>query len=132
MHELEFGGLHDRQVGRLFALENPPGIDAGLAIGVGMAVSVAHQAAGHDILAQGIDRRQRMASRQRDELFPLREHEGAGADEQRADAALDQGRKGRIDVALAADSSTMSLQSRSPAAAACTSLDSVSVSGFSG
>ena len=36
MHELEFGGLHDRQVGRLLALENPPGVDAGLAIGIGM------------------------------------------------------------------------------------------------
>ena len=53
MHELEFGGLHDRQVGRLLALENPPGVDAGLAIGIGNAGSVAHQAAGHDGLALG-------------------------------------------------------------------------------
>ena len=71
MHELEFGGLHDRQVGRLLALENPPGVDAGLAIGIGNAGPVAHQAAGHDGLALGIDRRQRMASRQRDDPFPI-------------------------------------------------------------
>jgi hypothetical protein len=31
-HELKFGGLHDRQVGGLLALENPSGIDASLAI----------------------------------------------------------------------------------------------------
>src|ERR1700692_1056394 len=29
-HELELGGLHDRQVGRLLALENPSGVDADL------------------------------------------------------------------------------------------------------
>ena len=55
-HELELGRLHDRQVGRLLALENPAGIDAGLTIGVGDAGSVAHQAAGFGKLAQGIDR----------------------------------------------------------------------------
>ena len=33
--ELEFGGVHDRQVGRFLALENPSGVDAGLAIGIG-------------------------------------------------------------------------------------------------
>ena len=37
-HELEFGGPHDRQVARLLALENPPGVDAGLAIGIGLLV----------------------------------------------------------------------------------------------
>jgi hypothetical protein len=29
--ELELGGLHDREVGGLFALENPTSVDAGLA-----------------------------------------------------------------------------------------------------
>src|SRR5712692_4911554 len=32
-HELELGGLNYRQVGGLLALENPPGVNAGLAIG---------------------------------------------------------------------------------------------------
>src|SRR5271169_3231618 len=40
-HELEFGGLHDRQVGGLLPLENPPRVDASLAIGVGYAGRVA-------------------------------------------------------------------------------------------
>src|SRR5215831_8458172 len=31
-HEREFDGLHHREIGRLLAFENPPGIDAGLAI----------------------------------------------------------------------------------------------------
>src|SRR5262245_63631870 len=44
-HELEFGGLHDRQVGRPLALENAAGIDAGLAVGVGDAGSIADQPA---------------------------------------------------------------------------------------
>ena len=46
-HELEFGGPHDRQVARLLAPENPPRIDAGLAIGIRLAGSIAHQTAGH-------------------------------------------------------------------------------------
>ena len=50
-HEFDFGGAHDRQVGRLLALENTPGVDAGLAIGIGYAGPVAHQAAGHNGLA---------------------------------------------------------------------------------
>ena len=37
--ELEFGGLHDRQVGRLLALENPTDIHAGLAIGIGYGLT---------------------------------------------------------------------------------------------
>src|SRR5436305_12417272 len=54
-HELEFGGPGDRQVARLLALENPPSVDADLAIGIGKAGSVAHQAAGCGTLAQCID-----------------------------------------------------------------------------
>ena len=44
--QLELGRLHHRQVGGLFALENPADVDAGLAISSGMIGSVAHQAAG--------------------------------------------------------------------------------------
>src|SRR5437879_3888924 len=54
-HELELDRLHDRQVGRLLALENPPSVDADLAIGIGKAGPVAHQAAGFGKLAQKID-----------------------------------------------------------------------------
>ena len=34
-HKLELVGLYDRQIGRLLALENPSGVDAGLTIGIG-------------------------------------------------------------------------------------------------
>ena len=55
------------------------------------------------ILALAIARRQRMASRQRDESFPMGVHERAGTDEQRASPALDERCKGGLDVAVAAD-----------------------------
>src|SRR5262249_4114189 len=42
-HQLQLRGLLDRQVSRLLALENPAGIDADLAIGIGRAGSIAHQ-----------------------------------------------------------------------------------------
>src|SRR5262245_40752463 len=40
--QLDFGGLHDRQVGRLLALENPPGVDAHHMVIIRNAASVAH------------------------------------------------------------------------------------------
>ena len=55
--ELEFGGLHDREVGGLLAVENPAGVDADLAIGISDAGPVAHQATGYDVFAQVITRR---------------------------------------------------------------------------
>src|SRR6266700_5122711 len=42
--QLELGRLIDRQLGRLRALENPPSMNAGPAIGVREAVSVDHEA----------------------------------------------------------------------------------------
>jgi hypothetical protein len=58
-YEFEFGGLDHRKVGRPLAFENPPGVDAGLAICVGYAGAVAHQATGDHAIAPGIARRQR-------------------------------------------------------------------------
>jgi hypothetical protein len=95
-HQLKFRGLLDRQVGRLLAFEYPPGVDTGLAIGIGVGWTrssssrrpVAHQAAGHDGLAPGIDCRQRMAGRQRDNPFSMGVHERASADEQRTSPTL--------------------------------------------
>src|SRR5262249_20391811 len=45
-HQFEPSRLHDRQVGRLRALENLTGHEAGLTMGVGPVYSVAHQAPG--------------------------------------------------------------------------------------
>ena len=41
-HKLELGRLNDREIGRLGALENLAGVNAGLAICIGQACSVAH------------------------------------------------------------------------------------------
>ena len=82
-------GLLHRQVGRPLALENPPGIDANLAIGVRYAGSVAHQAAGHDPLALAIASRQCIAIRQGDDLLSLGVKETAGTDEQRTSPVWD-------------------------------------------
>ena len=55
--QFELGRLHDRQIGRLGAIENPADIDADLAKRVGKSGAVADQAAGNDIFALRIDRR---------------------------------------------------------------------------
>src|ERR1700687_1579652 len=60
--KLEFGGLHPRQVWRVLTLENSSGIDARLVIGIALAGRVAHQTTGHDCLAQGVYRRNCIAS----------------------------------------------------------------------
>ena len=44
--QLDLRQLLDRQVGWLVALENPAGVDAGLAIDVGDAACIARQPAG--------------------------------------------------------------------------------------
>ena len=49
--QLELGGLYDGQLGRLLALKNQAGVDAGLAIAIGNACTIAHQATGNDVFA---------------------------------------------------------------------------------
>ena len=84
-HQLEFGRQHHRQVGRFLALENPSGIDAGLAVCIGDTRLVAHQPTDFGKKATGrIDPGKRMAGRQRDDAFPMGVRERAGADKQRA------------------------------------------------
>src|ERR1035438_6323596 len=50
-HHFEFRRLHDGQVGGLLAFESPAGVDAGLAISVGDACTVAYQYSSGDMLA---------------------------------------------------------------------------------
>src|SRR5215472_18146702 len=61
----EFRRQRDWQVGWLLALENPPGVDTNLSIGLREAPTVAHQAAGRDVLTQRVNSRQRTARRRR-------------------------------------------------------------------
>jgi hypothetical protein len=60
-HQLELGRLLDRRIGRFLALENPPGVNTGLAPDSGVADAIAHQAAGLRGEAPRIDRRNTMA-----------------------------------------------------------------------
>ena len=62
--ELELGRLHDRQIGRLGALEDVAGIDAHLTITVREVGSIAHQAADCDGFTIYISRRNPVARRQ--------------------------------------------------------------------
>jgi hypothetical protein len=83
-HELELGWLHDRQIGRLLAPENPAGVDAGLTIGIGEACAVACEAAGHGKLTSFINRRNGTARCQRNDLIALAAKERVGANQQRS------------------------------------------------
>src|SRR5262249_28079454 len=87
-HELELGRLYDGQVGWLISFENPSSVDAGLAIAFSYAGPIAHQAASDGVFTPFIDRRNRMASSQSDDLIAPAVEERIGRDEKRASALL--------------------------------------------
>src|SRR5690349_12665137 len=62
-HQLEFARLYHGQVGGLFASQNATGIDAGFAKRIGSTAAVAHQSAGLDVGAVGIEHRQLVTGR---------------------------------------------------------------------
>ena len=64
-HELELCRQHNRQITRLLAFEDTSCINADLTVCIGNAGPVAHQAAGSDGFARGIDRRNAVSGRQR-------------------------------------------------------------------
>ena len=108
MTSSNLGRLHDRQVGRLLALEDAAGIDAGLTIRIRDAGPVAHQAAGRSKFAQRVDRWQRVAGCQRDNVFAPAGEECIGNDEKCVGALL--GKRGENCVDLA---SVLALRIRS-------------------
>jgi hypothetical protein len=67
--QLDFGGLLDRQVTRLLALEYPSGVDADLTVRVRKTSSIARQAAGCGERAKLVDRGYRVTDRQDAKLF---------------------------------------------------------------
>jgi hypothetical protein len=78
-HTLRLGGLeiddqfksrrlYNRQVTWIFTVENSAGVDAYLMIGIHDRWPVAHQATSHGVFGIGIDRRQREACRQHNNL----------------------------------------------------------------
>ena len=111
-------------------LQNPPGVNADLTIGIRNAGAVAHQATGQKKNARA--RRQRMASRQRDDHVP-----DGSSRTRRCQRAARRPRVGRMLQRLSRDRGPL-LTSRmrsccpSACAAACTSLRSASVLGMFG
>jgi hypothetical protein len=82
--QLDFRRLHNRQVSRLFALENSAGVGADQMVGFSFVATVAQQAASLDEWAILVDRGQRVADCQRGDLFDMGVEEYVGADDQRA------------------------------------------------
>jgi hypothetical protein len=78
---LNFCDLLHRKVGWFLAFENAPGIDAKLVVQMADAAAIAYQAADQSVLAVWEEGRQRMAGRQRRELFRAPGVEVAGADQ---------------------------------------------------
>src|SRR6516165_4031656 len=96
--QLEFGRPLDRQIGRLVALENPPGMDARSAKGSWDVVTVTDQAAVGGILTKSINRRNRMARRERNDLIAPADKKSACADDKRTGPLPYKARKRHVDV----------------------------------
>src|SRR6516162_10662911 len=69
--ELELRWSHDRQSGRICAIENQTCVDPGLAVSVGDIRAIAHQAPSFDELAQEINRGKHVTRGQTHELITL-------------------------------------------------------------
>src|SRR5262249_35130253 len=85
-HQLEFGWLHDRQIGGLLAFENARGIEANLPVHVGNIDAVAHQTAIYGIFASCVHRGHRVARRQGHNLVTARREERESSYPARCDA----------------------------------------------
>src|SRR6516165_1521287 len=102
-HEVELGRLLHREVGRFSALENLRGIEGpDLPNGRDTIGGVTHQTSGSGEAPIWIYRRNLMARGQVCNLLGIPLEEDMRAYDERAGAALVEGREGRIDVGLAA------------------------------
>src|SRR5262249_12030399 len=101
-HQLEFGGLHDRKISGLLALEYPAGKDSGFAVCIPESGSIAHQAAGGGKFAKLVHRGNRMTSRQRNDLIKAVGKQTIGSDYQRVRPQLRQSLENSIEVTFAA------------------------------
>ena len=105
--------LFDCTTGRsagLVPLSSGPGVDAGLAPRLGVARSVADQAANFDKSALRIDRRERMARRQLRQLNAPGGEERPRSDEQGLRPLAREAYEGRIDLAARAGFKNLRLQ----------------------
>src|SRR6266446_6582357 len=97
-HELEFGGLHNRQVGGFGAFEDFAGVDAALTSSVDRAGAVAQQATCRCELTREVHYRDCMAGCERHDLIAATTEERIVRDDQCTGALLDKGRECRVDV----------------------------------
>ena len=95
--EFELGRLHDREIGGFRALQDAADIDAGLAVRVGHARSIAHQPAGFGVETLASDRGESVPCRQVRDLDAPVDKERAAADEQGVRPLVRQRREGSID-----------------------------------
>src|SRR5262249_58279370 len=100
--ELEFARLHDRQSGGLLTLEDAADIDGGLAVRVGQARGVGHEAAGVDQLARSKDGGDAVLLRQSRDSGGGSLEERVAGDDQRPHIALGETGKGCVEIALIA------------------------------
>src|SRR5262249_58725822 len=94
--ELDFGRLHDRQIGGLGALEDASDIVAHLTPHIGKISSITHQPAGLGKLARRIDRRNAMAGSEGGGVKAAGEEKGCGGGDGSGGGRLWSGGGGRV------------------------------------
>src|SRR5215471_8556284 len=107
--QFDFRRLLHRQIGRLLALENPAGIDTGLAVHIGNAASITQQPTSGGELTPLVDRGQGVADGQCGELLDPTVEEGIGADHETGRLQLGRGCEHRIELRFAARMQNMEL-----------------------
>jgi hypothetical protein len=100
--ELEFARLHDREIAGLLAFEDAASIDAGLAVRVGQASGVSHEAAAVDKFARSKNGGDPVLLRQSADSGGGSLEESVAGDDERPHIAFDKTGKGRIEIALVA------------------------------
>src|SRR5262249_29278257 len=108
--QLELRRLHDRKVCGLGTLEDARGIDPNPAVRIRQARPVAHQPADFGKRAIKINRRDREARCEVDQLDAPGEEEGVGVDEKRVGALARKRCEGHIDLAAGVGVEHLDLQ----------------------
>src|SRR5262249_3723341 len=111
--QLEFGRILDRQLRGSRPLEYSADIGADQMIRIGVAGSVAHEAAHRRELAHKVHCRQRVASRQPNELIASADEKRIIANQKCGCSTFDQRCKSRIEIAVGAGSENLELNSES-------------------
>src|SRR5215469_15951699 len=109
--EFELGGLHDRQIGGLRTLEDLTRVEAGLMKHAHSIGPIAHQPAGFDILAKGIDRGYRMTGSKRRKLDAPADKERVAGNEECVGPVSQEGGEGRLDLFAGAGFEELCLKS---------------------